>query len=424
MRFLVVSPWRAWPENWGGAIRLANVVRGLARVGEIDLFVIADRDHGGYGKTAVPSGVPIRRVEVVPVPEPRHTPVARLWWLAYGSVPRILAGRDYSDVRSRFRAWKADGYDLAWFYRVESYGALGHTIDAPAVVDIGDLDDYKIAARLALPATLDDDDPDRRAISQRLKRTAARVQARRDVRLTRAFHARMAATVDAVVVCSELDRQRVGMPNTWVIPNGYAHQSRPAGRLTVGDPPTMLFLGLFAYGPNVDAAIFLVRDIMPLIRSKIAGIQLRLVGEPSQGVRALHNPPATTVTGFVPDIRPEFERADLIVVPIRYGGGTRIKILEAFAHRIPVVSTRMGAEGIDAAEDQEILFGDTPGVFAEQCVRLLSDEGLRGRIAHAAHRLFVLKYRWDHIQDLVASLASQIAGHQAPAPAGPRDQSD
>lgn len=422
MRFLVVSPWRAWPENWGAAIRLANVVRGLARVGEIDLFVIAERYHGGYGKTAVPSGVPVRRVEVVPKPEPRHTPVGRLWWLAYGSVPRIFAARDYSDVRSRFRAWKADAYDLAWFFRVESYGALGPTIDAPAVVDIDDLDDYKIAARLALPATLDDEDG--RAISQRLKRAAARVQSRRDVRLTQAFRARMAATVDAVVVCSELDRQRGGMPNTWVIPNGYAYQSRPAGRLTVGDPPTMLFLALFGYGPNADAATYLVRDIMPLVRSKIAGIRLRLVGEPSEGVRALHDPPATTVTGFVPDVRSELERADLIVVPIRYGGGTRIKVLEAFAHRIPVVSTRMGAEGIDAADDQEILFGDTPDVFAEQCVRLLRDEGLRGRIVDAAHRLFVLKYRWDHIQDLVASLASQVAGQQAPATAGPRDQPD
>jgi glycosyltransferase involved in cell wall biosynthesis len=422
MRFLVVSPWRAWPENWGAAIRLANVVRGLARVGEIDLFVIADEIRGGPGKTAVPSGVPIRRAEIVPTPEPRHTLAGRLWWLTAGSVPRILAGRDYSGVRSTFRAWKSDTYDMAWFYRVASYGALGHTVGAPAVVDIDDLDDYKDAARLALPAARDDEEG--RALSQRLRRTGARLQARKDVRLTRAFHARMAAAVDAVVVCSELDRRRVGTPNARVIPNGYAYQSRPAGRLAVGDPPTMLFLALFAYDPNADAAAYLVREILPLVRSQVAGVRLRLVGEPSQGVRALHNPPEITVTGFVPDIRPELERADLIVVPIRYGGGTRIKILEAFAHRIPVVSTTIGAEGIDAAGGQEILFGDTPSLFAEQCVRLLRDEDLRRRIVHAAHRLFVHKYRWDHIQDLVASLASRIAGQRATATAGPSGRPD
>lgn len=168
---------------------------------------------------------------------------------------------------------------------------------------------------------------------------------------------------------------------------------------------------MFEYGPNVDAANFLVKEILPELRSRVPSVQARLVGNASEQVRSLHQPPGVVVTGFVPDIGSELARADLIVVPVRYGGGTRIKILEAFAHRIPVVSTTIGAEGIDAAPGRDILLEDTPAAFAQACERLLTDAALRERVVEAAYRLFLARYRWEQIQDAIAALALRTAAH-------------
>lgn len=138
---------------------------------------------------------------------------------------------------------------------------------------------------------------------------------------------------------------------------------------------------------------------------------LRLVGHADEKVQKLHDPPRTVVTGFVRDVRTELALADVIAVPIRCGGGTRIKILEGFAHRIPVVSTSKGAEGIDAAHGREIIIGDTPEAFADGCVRLLTDGQYRCAVIEAAHVLFVEKYRWDRIHGRIASLGEHVALH-------------
>ena len=108
----------------------------------------------------------------------------------------------------------------------------------------------------------------------------------------------------------------------------------------------MLLAGSFSYPPNADAAHYFVSNILPLIRRNRPDVTLRLVGEPTASVTALAGDPAVTVVGWVPDIEVELARADVAVVPLRYGSGTRVKILEAAAHRIPVVSTTIGAEGL------------------------------------------------------------------------------
>lgn len=413
MRTLLVSPWVPWPETWGSGIRLANIARGLARLGDVDIFVIAESAPPVIAP--VPPDLPISRAEIVPEPKAGLSALQRIWWLAHGSVPKTYAFRDYRRVRSRYNAWKADAYDLVWFYTVDPYVALAPLIDAAKIVDIDQFMDDTLVARLAVeadPRTL------RRAkIPQRLRAFGVRIQAKRDVRLWPGFYTKLAESVEGVVICRELDRRRLGVPNTFVVPNGYEYQPHPVGRPSVGDPPTLVFPALFDVGANIDAALYLVREILPLIRSQIPSVQVRLVGRPAEDVQRLHDPPGIVVTGFVPEIRTELAKADVVAVPARYGGGTRIKILEAFAHRIPVVSTSVGAEGIEARHGQEILLADTPVEFTTACVRLLRDEAIRGHLIDAAHRLFVDKYRWDHIHGMIASLAKQLAGSRgAPSP--------
>lgn len=333
----------------------------------------------------------------------------RVRWLLRGTLPRGFLGIDYTAARTAFGQWKAPAYDVAWFCKTECHVVLGSEPRAPTIVDMDDLEDHKIAAQLAMEHVAGRQQGAR--LPQRLRRTASRLLTRRDQPLWHALHARVAREVDAVVVCSELDRQRLAVPNAQVIPNGYQEQAKPLGRAAVGNPPTIAFVGLFEYGPNVDAANFLVKEILPELRSRVPSVQARLVGNASEQVRSLHQPPGVVVTGFVPDIGSELARADLIVVPVRYGGGTRIKILEAFAHRIPVVSTTIGAEGIDAAPGRDILLEDTPAAFAQACERLLTDAALRERVVEAAYRLFLARYRWEQIQDAIAALALRTAAH-------------
>src|SRR5262249_44972626 len=157
---------------------------------------------------------------------------------------------------------------------------------------------------------------------------------------------------------SDRDAERLAVPNAAVVPNGYDEPVAPLGRAEVGDPPTILLTGLMTYPPNADAARWLTTDIAPRVREQLPAAQVRLVGRADQRVTALGDGDRVVVTGWVEEIDPELARADVVAVPVRFGGGTRIKVLEAFAHRIPVVSTTLGVEGLDVEAGRELLIAD------------------------------------------------------------------
>ena len=169
-----------------------------------------------------------------------------------------------------------------------------------------------------------------------------------------------------------------------VVFNGYDAPDAPLGRPRVGRPATLLFVGLLTYPPNVDAARYLVAEVAPRLWTCLPDTVIRLVGKADGRVRELHDPPRVLATGWAENMSTELARADVVVVPVRYSSGTRIKILEAFAHRIPVVSTRAGVAGLDALGDQHLLVADAPGAFADACREALTDDQLRVRLADAA----------------------------------------
>jgi glycosyltransferase involved in cell wall biosynthesis len=157
----------------------------------------------------------------------------------------------------------------------------------------------------------------------------------------------------------------------------------------------ILFVGTMGYYPNVDAVLFFTRQIAPILKKK-SPIQwnLRIVGMPPQKnwLRRLKHFPEINCSGFVKDLHPEYEAADIVISPIRGGGGTRIKILEAFAHDVPVVSTSKGAEGLEVENGVHLLIEDDPELFANACIRLMNDHLLRKEISHRAFDLVISKY--------------------------------
>jgi glycosyltransferase involved in cell wall biosynthesis len=200
----------------------------------------------------------------------------------------------------------------------------------------------------------------------------------------------------------------LGIDNIEVIPNVYPAPASPAGRPGIGDPPTLSLVGTLHYPPNADAARFMVQCVLPEILRKLPSVQLRLVGRPDDATADLARAPGVVATGLVADLAEELSRADVCVVPVRFGSGTRIKILEAFAHQIPVVSTTIGAEGLDISHGRELLLADDPARFADACVTALTDCELRRRLVADARAFWSRNHQPDVLRDRVRRIALQL----------------
>jgi glycosyltransferase involved in cell wall biosynthesis len=168
------------------------------------------------------------------------------------------------------------------------------------------------------------------------------------------------------------------------LPNVIREPARPAVRQT-RDPHRILFVGTLDYFPNEDAVTYFVRDILPLIRVAEPSAYLRIVGVGGgDAMAALANEAGVQLVGAVPELGPEYEVASMAVVPLRAGSGTRIKILEAFAYGVPVVSTPLGAAGLAVKDGEELLLADSPTEFAAACLQLGRDATIRERLAGSA----------------------------------------
>jgi glycosyltransferase involved in cell wall biosynthesis len=166
----------------------------------------------------------------------------------------------------------------------------------------------------------------------------------------------------------------------------------------VGETPNsgrLIFTGSFRYHANYDAMIWFLEEILPIIQSQVADVSLTITGDHAN----LQLPPCENVslTGFVDDVRPLIASAWISLAPLRVGGGTRLKILEAMALKTPVVATSKGAEGLDVKNGFNILLADTPQEFADAVVRLLKDRQLRQMLVENAYRLVLKKYNWPFV---------------------------
>jgi glycosyltransferase involved in cell wall biosynthesis len=170
---------------------------------------------------------------------------------------------------------------------------------------------------------------------------------------------------------------------------------RPAG--VEPEPDTLVFTGVMKYLPNSDGIRWFLAEVLPLVRESVPGVRLLVVGaDPPPDLRRMASG-GVTLTGRVGDVRPYVDRAAVSIVPLRMGGGTRLKIVEAFAMKKPVVSTTVGAEGIDVADGESILLADEPRAFADAVVRLLRDGRLREKLVRNAYALMMDRYEWSVI---------------------------
>ena len=400
MRTLVIAGDWPWPGDTGSRLRLAMVLRGLLRNGPTELVSVVSKFRSDFETTDDGFGL----ASAVRVGYDNRTPggLGLASTFVRPSMPIGLPWRDRDDVQRALVAPRRRDHDLIWVFGARSWVLAGEPAQPAVVVDLDDLEDQKIAARLAVPR------PPAPSLEARIRRAGSVAVAEEEMRRWRRLHRRIGRKSSAVVVCSEVDAERArshGLAGPAVVPNGYPVVERPVGRTRVTSPPVVLFQGLLTYPANVEAAKWLVEEVAPALRATVPEARIRLVGKHQPELAELDDPPRVSIVGRVADIADELASADLVVVPVRYGSGTRLKILEAFAQRVPVVSTTLGAEGLGVEDGVHLLLGDTAPELAAACARLLGDDALRGEVTERAHALFIERFQSDVVEEQIARLA-------------------
>ncbi len=231
---------------------------------------------------------------------------------------------------------------------------------------------------------------------------------------------------DHVVAVSQEDRETMerayGLKSVSDVPTGVDTEFfRPRGT-EARAPHNLVFTGSMDWLPNEDAIQFFTKEIMPLVRERVPDATLTVVGRnPYQSLVELgRRDSSVVVTGRVEDVRPYMERAAAYIVPIRIGGGTRLKIYEAMAMEKPIISTTVGAEGLPLADGRELLLADTAQTFAEAVVRVLTDEARARELGARAAEAVRARFSWDKVSEAFADACqAAVAAHKAKAqPAG------
>jgi len=226
----------------------------------------------------------------------------------------------------------------------------------------------------------------------------------------KAFEEKIWKRCSLIFACSQVDKEeiekRTGRRQVEVVPNGVAV---PVLRVSEEKPFDLVYTGLIGWKPNEDAVLFFAKQIYPFIKKFLPQVRFWIVGKgPSPAVKALEKEGTIHVTGAVAHVEPYIEKGGIIVVPLRIGSGTRLKILEAFALKKAVVSTTIGCEGLEVTHGKDILIEDDPQKFAGAVISLLEDGPTRKRLGEAGRKLVEEKYSYEVIGKQIEAIIQKL----------------
>jgi len=387
MKILFVTPYMPSPPRYGAQRRLDGLMRGLAKRHEVSLLAyrsevgdpeLAERTTRSYCKEVVSLDNDIVYQDI------RAKRLLQLRSLASRRSFEYLQ-LQHPDLQSSFdRLFLRERYDIVQV-EFSQLGFLGFPRRSARrtrfVLDEHNIE-YEAIRRTAETA---------KGALRKLYATVDWRKLRREERLAwRRF--------DGVCLVSARDEEllRRDEPDTKtvVVPNAVDLDAfRPTDAPT--EPSSLLFFGAMNYHPNVDGVLYFLDEIFPKIRALVPSAKLTVMG-PTPAESVLERKSSVVeVTGFVEDPRTRIERAAVLVVPLRIGGGTRFKIVEGMAQGKAIVSTRIGAEGLDVVHGEHLLLADDPAEFAKEVDRVLRDPALAARLGRAARKLAEEKYGWD-----------------------------
>lgn len=384
MRLLVLYPYVPFPVDRGTFQRSFHLLRALARDHEIDLLALTEKGERGEQKPVFADFC--RRVEFVPFEHPA--------W------PRLFPDRLLNPLPTTVRHWQSAPVAEA----IDRFAA-GQHYDLVHVCDIV-MAQYCFAGLGHLPLAVDRSRVDLQfQLAQREALSRGARQAVLDwenIAKLRRFEHRVARRAAVEVVCGPDDetfiRERISRDvPVQVMTNGvdldyFTPESCAEPR---AQEPTILFCGAMDYTPNVDALRWFFAEMHDVLRSRVPNLRVLIVGKsPVPVVQSYAQRPGVTVTGSVPDVRPYYRQAWAQIVPLRIGGGTRLKIPESMAMGTPVVSTTIGAQGLDLRHGEDLLLADTPESFVRETVRVLMDADLRSHLERQGGRTVRARFSW------------------------------
>jgi len=370
MNILVVYPYIPYPIDRGTYQRVFHLLRALARDHTIDLIALSEKgervEHRGVFESFC------RKVVFVPF---EHPP-----W------PQLFPNRLLNSLPTTIRHWLLP--QLA--------DAIGEMLDQNEydMVHVCDIvmAQYFLKDHLEIPLSVDRSRVDLQFQEEQYAHMPKGIKSSllycEQAWKLRRFEYKVARRSAVQVVCGPDDKQFIrsevseNVP-VQVVTNGVdLDYFSPNASEAARDPaPTVLYCGAMDYLPNVDALHWYFGEIHPRLKKLVPDLQVLVVGKsPTEEVQAYGSLPEVTVTGGVPDVRPWYRRAWAQIVPLRIGGGTRLKIPESMAMGTPVISTSIGAQGLNLVHGMDILLADTPELFAHYTERMLHDEALRKKI--------------------------------------------
>lgn len=379
-RALIILPEAPYPAIGGGPLRTASILESLAKSFEITAahFRLAGEPDPAQ---AYPPGL-LTASHTLDLPHhskaflPR---LARNLVRAARGIPPLVdrfSGQDLAHVLT------GQPYDLIWLEHIwlAPYASALRPHTGKLVVDLHNVESsYYESLAASSPA-----------IHRPLLRQFARKSREAEQRLLPLF--------DLVLATSEDDARRIAHPNIRVLPNTIPLHPVPQSTRS----ESLAFTGNFAYTPNQQALAWFLERVWPELLRARPQLRLRLIGKEIH--YAYTSAPNIDYIGPVPDAIPAIAESQVAIVPLQSGSGTRLKILEAFASSTPVVSTTIGAEGLELAPSRHFLLADSPSQFAQSIRELLENENVRSRLATAARELYEQRYTWQSAHAVLSRL--------------------
>lgn len=380
MNILFIAPRVPLPADTGGKIRTLNILKQLALESNLHLVCFSfDENDKDYL-----SDLKKLKIKVTLVPMLETTLFQKVYWLFFHGMPISLIKYHTSAMEHAVKKLvENESFDAIHVDHLHMAHYLNCFKGIPCMLDEHNVE-YKILQRCA-------------AVEKSLpKKIAYENQSKKMNR----FESETAQKFSCVFTCSIDDRLLLnkitnGLVPIYVVPNGVdTDYFKPDTNETMED--ALVFTGSMDWLPNDDAITYFCDEILPLIWERNKEIKLYVVGKsPSQSVKELAAKDSrVVVTGRVDDVRPYIAKSKVFVVPLRVGGGTRLKILEAMAMGKAIVSTSIGAEGIAYSQDENILLADTPEEFANKTVNAIANSSKIQALGKSGRELVLESYDW------------------------------
>ncbi len=396
MKILWVKAGKLLPVDTGGKIRSFNILRHLAKEHEVTLLSYYGGRRDPEYEAAITQQLP--RTEIIHTAAPEGTLAQSLDYILRLPSPAPYAVRKFTHpgVRCSVAQWLSNGtLDVAVCDFLSASLNFPENFAAPVV-----LFQHNVETMLW------------RRMAHTEKAPWKKVSYSIEAWKMASYETRALRRFQHVIAVSDHDRNAMlGLSSgcsITVVPTGVDTDKYRASPSVSGDPPVVLFTGSMDWEPNVDAVEFFCREIWPIVLSAFPNARFQIVGRtPSARVRSLTSA-SVEVTGTVPSITEYLRSATVVVVPLRIGGGTRLKIFEAMAMAKALVSTSIGAEGLDVRDGRDLMIADNAQSFAAAVVRLLKEPELRRSYEQAAATL-AARYDWSQIARRFAEVLRDAA---------------